>query len=206
MSAEPPAMSPSPFLRLGRLLRPGGNPLARGVDRTEGAVLGLSVLLALALVPVMLTLGSVTYADLAERSARQAEARHETVAVLTEDAPVATPGPHGTVVDARSPVPARWQLPDGSGRTGPVSAENGLKAGAEVPVWLDRSGNAVDPPLSSSDAAVTGVLVAAGGWLGVMALLSLVCWGLHSAFDRRRYRSWDAEWARVGPEWHHRRR
>lgn len=66
MSAEPPAVSPSPspspspIPRLVRLLRPGGNPLARGVDRTEGAVVGLLVLVALALVPVMLTLGSVT--------------------------------------------------------------------------------------------------------------------------------------------------
>jgi hypothetical protein len=206
VSAEPPAVSPSPIRRLVRLLRPGGNPLARGVDRTEGAVVGLVVLVALALVPVMLTLGSVTYAGLAERSARQAESRHETVAILTENAPVATPSPHGTVINARSPVPARWQLLDGSTRTGPVSAEDGLKAGAEVPVWLDRSGNAVDPPLSSSDAVVTGVLVAVCGWLAVAALFSLVCWGLHRAFDRRRYRFWDTEWARVGPEWHDRHR
>lgn len=219
MSGEPPAVPPppssssssspslpSPLLRLVRLLRPGGNPLARGVDRTEGAIVSLVVLLALALVPVMLTLGSVTYTGLAEQSARQAESRHETVAVLTEDAPAATPGPHGTVVDARSPVPARWQLPDGSTRTGTVSAEDGQKAGAEVPVWLDRSGNAVDPPLSSSDAAVTGVLVAVCGWLAVVVLLVLVFCGLHRAFDRRRHRSWDIEWARVGPEWHDRHR
>lgn len=167
--------------------------------------MSLFVLFALALLPVMLTLGSVTYTGLAERSAQQEKTRHETVAVLVEDAPVATVGVQGTVIKGRSEVLAGWQLPDGDSRTGLVSVEDGLKAGAEVPVWLDRSGNAVDPPLSSSDAAVTGVLVAVCGWLAVAGLFAVVCGGLHRAFNRRRYRAWENEWARVEPEWHDRR-
>ena len=218
MSAGPPAVPPSALpasarsappsalLRLARLLRPGRNPLARGVDRTEGTIVILFALLALALVPVLLTLGSLTYAALAERGAQEAGARHETVAVLTEDAPVTAAGTPGEMTGATVKVAARWQLPDGSTRTGRVDVDTGLKAGAEVPVWLDSSGTPVAPPMSESDAAVAGALVAAGGWIAVAGLFALVGWGLHRVFDRRRYRAWDTEWAAEGPGRHKGRR
>lgn len=166
----------------------------------------LSVLLALMMVPVMLTLGSVTYADLAEDSAHQASTRHETVAVLTHDAPAVTFGAGGEIVSGKSDVRARWRLPDGTVRTGLVPAEDGMRAGTEVPVWLDESGNSVDPPMSTADAAAVGVLVAVGGWAAVAGMLALACWGLHHTLDRRRHRAWTAEWAKVEPDWHDRRR
>lgn len=209
MNTEQPAASPSAppsaVLRLARLVRPGGNPVARGVDRAEGTVVVVFVLLALVLVPVMLTLGSVTYSNLAERGAQQAATRHEAVAVLTEDAPVTSVSSPGEGVGMSLKVVARWQLPDGTFRTGPVEAKAGMKAGAEVPVWLDRFGTPVDPPVSTVDAVLSGVLVAASGWLVITGLFALFCWGLHRALDRRRYRAWDAEWARVEPDWHDRR-
>lgn len=197
---------PSRVLRLGRLLRPGQNSLARDVDRVEGVVVGLSVLLALVLVPVMLTLGSVAYAGLAEESGRQVDARHETAAILTEDAPAVTYVASGEILSGASNVPARWRLPDGTARTGVVPADDGLKAGAEVPVWLDESGRPVDAPMSTADAVMSGVLVAAVGWLGAVGLLALACWGLHRVFNRRRYRAWASEWAVVGEDWRYRRR
>jgi hypothetical protein len=202
MTAAPPSW----VVRLGRLLRPGGNPLARGVDRAEGTVVILFVLVALVLLPVMLTLGSLTYADLAEQSEQQSRSRHETVAVLTEDAPTVTTGTYGGVVGAKSKVAARWQLPDGTTRTGDVDADDGSKAGAEVSVWLDESGKPVSAPISTVDSVGAGVLVAVFGWLTTVALLALVCWGMHRALDRRRYRNWDSEWARVEPDWHDRSR
>jgi hypothetical protein len=99
---------PSPAVRLIRLLRPGRNPIARGVDRAEGIAVTLFMLLALVLVPVMLTLGSLTYANLAEQSAQQARTRHKTVAVLTEDTSETNVGTRGEVVNATSKVTARW--------------------------------------------------------------------------------------------------
>jgi hypothetical protein len=200
------AVVPSRSLRLGRLLRPGRNPLARGVDRAEGTVVLLFVLLALVLVPVMLTLGSLTYASFAAESEQQDRTRHETVAVLTEDAPAASMSTRGTVDGGKSKVAARWQLPDGTTRTGRVDADNGSKAGAEVSVWLDESGNPVDRPMSTADVVSAGVLVAVSGWLAAVGLLALASWGLHRALDRRRYRAWEAEWARVEPDWHDRSR
>jgi hypothetical protein len=136
MTASPPSRT----RRLARLLYPGRNPLARGADRAEAAVVVLSVLLAMVLVPVMLTLGSVTYSNLVEQSARQSRGRHETVAVLTQDAPGTSVGTRGETVSGKAKVPARWRLPDGTTRTGLVEADDGSKAGAEVSVWLDPVG------------------------------------------------------------------
>jgi hypothetical protein len=178
--------------------------VARGVDRAEATVVVLFVLLALALVPVMLTLGSLTYANLAEQSEQQARTRHETVAVLTENTSETSVGTRGEVVNATSKVAARWQLPDGTTRTGLVDADDGLMAGAEVTVWLDDSGRPVSPPMSTVNIVGAGVLVAVFGWFAAVGLIALACWGLHHVFDRRRYRAWDTEWARVEPDWHDR--
>lgn len=189
MSAEPPATSPasartqppSTLLRLARSLRPGRNPLARGVYRAEGTIVLLFALLALV-----------------ARSAQQAGARHETVAVLTEDAPVTADGTVPEMAGVTSKVEACWRLPDGTARTGRVAVAVGLETGAEVPVWLDSSGTPTGPPVSRTDAAVAGALVAMGGWFTAAGLLTLLGWGLHRAFDRRRYRAWDFEWAAEG--------
>jgi hypothetical protein len=116
------AVPPSWPLRLFRLLRPGGNPLGRGVDRAEATIVILFVLLALVLVPVMLTVGSLTSSSLAEQGERQSRAWHETVAILTEDAPESTVGTPGEFVGGPSKVAARWQLPDGTTCTGSVEA------------------------------------------------------------------------------------
>jgi hypothetical protein len=186
--------------RLLRVLLPGRSPLARGVDRLEGTAVIVAVMIALVLVPVMLTLGSLTHASIAEEREQQVRDRYETVAVLTEDAP-ASLGARGEAA-ATSEVPARWQLPNGTTRTGMVRADNGLEAGAEVPVWLDRSGSPVNPPLSTFDAGMVAVMVAACGWFVAVGLLALACYGLRVALDRRRYRAWQTQWAQVEPEWH----
>jgi hypothetical protein len=70
----------------------------------------------------------------------------------------------------------------------------------------DESGRPVAPPLSSVDAAGVGVMVTLFGWLAAVGLFAFCCWGLHHGLDRRRYRTWDTEWARVEPDWHDRSR
>ncbi len=200
------AAPPSSALRLVRLLRPGSNPLARGVDRVEAAVVKLAVLLALVLVPVMLTIGSLTSDGLAQDAARQAAARHEAVAVLTKDAPATSLSGRGEDADGKSKAPAQWRAPDGTTHTGLVEADDGLKTGAKVSVWLDRSGRPADPPLSAVDIVAASALVVVFGWLAAVGALAALCVGLHHMFDRRRYRTWDIEWTRGEPDWHERSR
>lgn len=195
--------TPSPGLRLLRLLRPGRNPLARGVDRAEAMVVKLSVLLALVLVPIMLTLGSLTYDSLDQEREQQTRGRHETVAVLTRNGPATSVGVRGEAADTKSKVPATWRLPDGTTRTGLVEADEGLQAGAEVSVWLDdESGNPTDAPLSTVDIVGAAVLVTFFGWSFAVGMLAALCCGLHHRLDRRRYRMWEAEWARGESDWH----
>jgi hypothetical protein len=191
----------STLARLVRLVRPGRNPLARGVDRLQGALVALSVCAGLVLVPVMLTIGSLTYADLAEQGEEQVRTRHETVATLTEDAPSVAFGAHGDLSVGSSKVRAEWWLPDGTTRAGLVTAPDGRHAGAEVPVWLDEAGDPTDPPLSGPDAVAAGVLVAVTGWATATSLVVLVCCGFNWLIERHRQRAWQTEWARIEPQW-----
>ena len=185
--------------RFCRLLRPGRNPLARGTDRLEGSVLLVSILLALILIPVVMALGAVTYANLALKSEAEYVARHATVAVLVENAPTLTVGPFGRFVLGTADVGARWRLRDGSVRTGVVTVGDGLRAGTKVPIWIVDSGRLVGPPMSTDDAVANAMVVSAGAWFVAVGLLALGCRTLHYLLDRRRYRAWETEWARIEP-------
>ena len=67
--------------------------------------------------------------------------------------------------------------------------------------WIDPSGAVTDPPLDHR-------VVVGNVWLAVM-MTCLVSWALllaagslaRRALDRRRLRSWEAEWAASGPLW-----
>lgn len=190
------------MLRLARWLFPGGNPLARGVDRVEGGMMVAAILVGLLLLPVMLVFGSLTYENINERGAAQARTRHKTVATLTADAPKGTVTSYGNT--GKVLVPAVWQRPDGSLATGPVPAEYGLNKGATVEIWIDRDGRVVDAPTSSADAAFVAVVVAGWGWVAVLGVLALLLFGLHRVLDRRRFDAWERQWARVDREWNSR--
>ncbi len=189
--------------RLVRLAWPAGNPLARGADRLEAALLVLAVLAGLMLLPVMLVAGSLTYGSLADTARQEASSRHRTVATLTEDAPESSVGGYGNAFVGQSQVPAEWTLPDGATRSGPVRARDGLPAGAKVEIWLDRDGRVTDQPVSPTDAAAGAAIVALTGWLTAVFLLGLGQLAVHRLLDRRRYRGWDEEWAEVEPDWNY---
>jgi hypothetical protein len=187
--------------RLGRVIWPHRNPLARGTDRLESATLVGVVLASLMLAPVTLVFGSIVHADMTATAGQQAATRHHTVAVLLADTPAAVGG-HGTAAGAGgSKVLAEWRLPDGTTRTGRVVMGDGLSAGARVGIWLDDNGNVVDRPVSEADAMAGGAMVALAGWVTAVGLLVLAQVALHLTLNRRRYRAWDRQWARVEPGW-----
>lgn len=199
-------MSGAPLLsRWGRLIWPFHNPLARGTDRVEAVAVLVGLIAALLLVPVMLVLGSLVRADLLAQSERDAATSHQAVAVLLRDAPVSSGGGYPTVVGAKSNVLARWTRPDGSIGTGLVPASDGLKAGAEVNIWLDQSGRLANQPVSKTDADVGGALVAITGWLAAMIVPGLALTGLHFRLAAHRSRAWDREWADVAERWNNHR-
>jgi len=189
--------------RTGRLLRGrkvDRNPLRRGSDRVETAVLGVLLTAFLAGAPFAAhAAGSWTYATSAREAQAQQAAWHQVRATLLQ---AATPG--GLAEDG-SEAQARWKAPDGQARTGEVFVVSTAPAGSTVPVWVDQAGQLTNAPLAHSQ--VTGRADLAR-WTAVAALaivLIIVGWAARWALDRRRLAAWDAEWLATGPRWSSRR-
>jgi hypothetical protein len=187
--------------RLLRLLLPGTNPLARGSDRLQGALLIVTLALATVLVPVMLTIGSLTYGGLVDAAERHSREWVRTTAVVTENAPPAGYVSRGEPVFSTMRAMVEWRLPDGTTGTGRAPVERGTRAGARVTIWLDGQGKPVGPPAETTDAVAAGVFVAVTGWFVAGGVLTLAYYGTTRLLDRSRSRSWERDWTRVEPEW-----
>ena len=188
--------------RMSRLVRwlAGRNALRRPVDRIEGAVLVVLSAALLAAVAVAAVIGIHAY-----QSQRAASASlHPAVAVLMQDGPV-----YGSVAHIGQ-AEARWRDLGGGKRSGiltTVSAPRivGAAAGARIPVWLDRSGQPVAPPVSRV-AMVLNALVKGAAAAGGAGVALLICYALcRLALDRRRLAAWESAWSLTGPRWTTRR-
>ena len=117
-----------------------GNPLARPADRWQA---GLRIVLitawALAL-PLAATVSSVLVANGLQSIDRSTGTQTQTSAVLLADVPSIMVFSDSVVPPTVDDVQASWTAPDGTARTGPVSALAGLPAGSRVEIWIDRSG------------------------------------------------------------------
>lgn len=206
MRAAPIPAEPArlPKLRAIRRFWPRTSELMRPTDRIEKAALGLAVLAAMMLLPVALAIGSETYARGAQLAQQQGPERQQAVAILSEAAPQPAPTMHSGLVAQTSPVAARWTLPDGSIRTGTVAATSGSPSGTRVPIWLDRAGNVVPPPVTPAGATGAGVVTAIGLWaVGLTAFAGLYLL-VRLGLDRYRLAGWQREWAAAEPGWTHR--
>ena len=187
--------------RLARWLGFDRNPLRRGTDRVEAALrLVVIILIVLAVPAASVAAGRWADHDALHRAQAQWAADHQVTAVLLRAAPATgIPNPYTSVQTAW--VPARWQPPGQSPRTGEVLALVGARKGSTVRTWIDPSGAITDPPLGHR-------VVVGDVWLAVMATC-LLSWLLLLAagvlarrgLDRRRLRAWEAEWRASGPLW-----
>ncbi len=188
-----------PVHRLARLLI-GRNTLRRTSDRIESAVVVLLVAAFVAAVAGSALLGLRIY-----HSDRVAASRLDpTVAVLTQN------GPYNAGLTGDGQAAARWRAPDGQQRSGllnTVAAPGiwGARAGARVPVWLNDSGQLVNPPLGKTQVLFTAVIMAVSVGCGAGIVLLLCYWLLRVLIDRRRLAGWELAWALTGPRWTSRR-
>jgi len=166
----------------------GRNPLVRFSDRVEAAVVVLVFATALAITPVAGTIGTVVYESRARLYTEQAQTRHTVAAMAIEDSTA--------ILDQDAEVfwtEARWRV-NGAEHVGSVDSANATKAGDELDVWVDGSGNQVAAPTPTWRAAVDATFAGGGAWLtamaGVVGLSMFVCMWL----TRRRYCGWDREW------------
>jgi hypothetical protein len=178
----------------------GRNPLRRWSDRAEITLLWCALITALLLVPVGAAVGTSVRNSLNASAAQQRALLHEVRARTLESTEGMVPSAPGDVL-ARAGV--SYTDPQGVDREGTASVVMGTKAGAEVTIWLDRSGNIVTAPRSGADSAAFGAGAGISSVLGSWLLL----WGLFGLarlpLNRRRVREWDAEWQTVAPRWLH---
>jgi hypothetical protein len=177
-------------------------PLRRGSDKLQAWLTLAMIMTALVAAPwVAWWTASTTYGAEVRAAEWEVAHRRTVAAVLTQDAAAgppaageALPGPEYT------PAPVRWTDPDGTVRSAKVAVAVGTRAGSAVTVWVDEHGALTSPPRRRNptlDASVAATFAATA----VLALLGgarrIVVWRL----DRRRLRSWEAEWQIVGPGW-----
>jgi len=175
------------------------NPLRRGSDRAQTAVLGLLLAAFLAGAPFAgHAAGSWVHATSAREAQAQQAQVHEVQATLLEAAPLA--GPY-----AFPDVDVRWLASDGRVHTGRIYVREGVAAGGTVTAWINQAGQPAGPPLQHGQ-VVRRVQLAAGCAVGGLAVtLIAVGWLIRCSLDRRRMAAWDAGWLAYGPRWTSRR-
>ena len=196
MARKPRSTWPGRLLRGRRLDR---NPLRRGSDRAETALLG--VLLAVFLVGAPFAAhaaGSWTYATSAREAQAQQTALHQVPATLLQAASFG-------MSEYGSEANARWKAPDGQVRTGDVFVLTAAPAGSTVMVWVNQAGQLTDPPLEHSQ--VTGRADLARGVTIAGLAVTLIIAGLAGRWmlNRRRLAAWDTDWMATEPRWSPRR-
>ncbi|MGE2729553.1 Rv1733c family protein [Mycolicibacterium vaccae] len=164
----------------------GRDPLVRGIDRIEAAVLALVLALTLVTVPVIGAVGTAVYDSRQDRYAQEAATVSQVEATVGAVPDRSDLPPRTSVVT----VPARWTV-GGVEHAGEVRASSSTQSGDVVTVWVTEDGEQAKAPGTTSHAAVEAVtisvvilvltLVAAGG-VGVVT--RLVC-------NRRRFGRWD---------------
>jgi hypothetical protein len=181
-----------------RLWRWRRNPLRRRSDRVEAWIVLAGWILALlgGLWAGRATALSVDHA----LASRRAEV-HAAAATLLEDAPKSPPPDESGISGDTVWAKVRWRAADGSTHQGRAKVGARTPAGTRVTVWTDRTGRPASKPPTATEAqlqaAFGGALVALGTGGAVLA-------GGHLArgrLQRRRLAEWDAEWARIGPQW-----
>ncbi|MDI3404739.1 Rv1733c family protein [Streptomyces cavernicola] len=181
------------------------NPLRRTTDLVEALVaLAAALLIAVAAPFVGSVAGGLTQDALHQAVQAQHENRHKVTAtvVRTVTQPPVDPDPEtATARDGHRRVVANWTAPDGSQRSGTVTAGAIASPGDRIPLWTDETGRPAARPMDSGTATVHAVLaglgVAAAAAATIEGVRRLVLWRMVC----RRYADWDREWAASGPDW-----
>ena len=185
--------------RTGRFVRgrrPDRNPLRRGSDRVETAVLALLVIVFLAAAPfAALASGSWALARAHQAQLAERASSYQVPAlVLKLEAP--SGGAYGD-----PSAQARWTAHDGKVVTGDIAVPLGAAVGSTQWLWTTADGQLTNPPLE--DSQVTGQAYFAEGFSVFTLAVLLTVTGLVTRWtlDKRRMAAWDTEWRSTGPRW-----
>jgi hypothetical protein len=162
------------------------NPLVRASDRIESAIVALTLLLIVTATACAGIVGTAIYDAKAQTYREQAQTRHAVMATAVTDGEPAVP-PETTAFT----VQARWRL-TGIEHADLLGWNTSVKAGEQLPIWIDDLGNRVEKPSPVEDAAVDAVSAAVIGWLIVIAAIAQVVVVVRAHASRMR----DAQWER----------
>jgi hypothetical protein len=183
-----PSVAPQPSTPIPRRR----NPLHRRCDSLR---VWLRVLFALALsIAVALTvlLGMRLYADGRAAAARQQQGLHQVTAVAATQPSSAGVGTWVATLN--------WT--DSAGRhTAQAQVPVATVPGDQVLIWVDAKDVPQPDPVPAVQSAGTAATYALAAFAASATLLAGgYAWARHSV-DKRTWRSWEEEWARVEPEW-----
>lgn len=165
----------------------GRNPLVRGSDRIEAIVCAVMVMGLLGVMPVVGTFATAFREARASSYEQQAVSRHQTTALAVEDARL-----HAYANSQAFDVTARWVTASGL-HVDTVAVADMVRSGERFGIWVDDSGQRVDPPTPPGHAATEAVGLAVLAWLTVAASAHLAVQGLRRRLNRARYVEWDRD-------------
>jgi hypothetical protein len=189
--------------RLGRSIRGrlfDRNPLRRGTDRLETAILvGLFVVVC-ATAPFLAVAASDWENSISLREMRVQQATfHEVRATLLDDA---------RSTDAyrvsASEADVSWTAPSGRTVTDVMPVPSGAQAGSAIWLWTNQSGHVISPLLPNAIPAREG-LAAEAAVASQAAVAFLVGLVVRGTLNRRRLTAWANDWLATEPRWNTRR-
>jgi hypothetical protein len=179
---------------------PDRNPLRRGADRAERALLVILFALFAAGIPAA-ALAVAHWAGLgATQAAKVAAAaqRPVTAHLLHAAPPPAGPAnPSAYLVSE----PAWWADAEGVRHIDTVLVAAGTKAGTVLHEWTDAAGGLTSTRIDPGQLSSGAVLAAVGTGLLLVAMLVVIILVIRRHLDRRRLADWEDGWTSVGPEW-----
>lgn len=180
---------------LARRLGLDGNELRRASDRIEAWFL-LALLVAFVPLAGVATSAAAHWVhDYGAREVRADLPLRQVTAVLLPGGPGSTP-----TGSAWSWEPARWTA-DGVAHTGYVPADPGTPTGTKIPIWVNDTGQAQPPPVTSTQVTARVVLTAVATPPAVAIGLWLTWRVTRWRLDRHRLARWARAWSLVEPLW-----
>ncbi|QQZ19409.1 MULTISPECIES: Rv1733c family protein [Rhodococcus] len=171
------------------------NHLMRPSDRVEAAIVLLTAILVLLLIPVAAAFGTTTHTRLEQQAQALRAGVHHVPAVLLEDTYLAPDSPEYAIrpVGSQNTARARWTTPHGE-RTAAVPTDAPVKAGQTITIDVDADGNLTGPIPDTRENTVLAVTAACGVWALVAGGVLLSTALAHRLFHRNRLRRWAQEW------------
>ncbi|RAJ56113.1 hypothetical protein K378_05752 [Streptomyces sp. Amel2xB2] len=182
-----------------------GNPLCRRSDRREAWLALGAMILVVAVAPFAGWLGASAAHDALLDSVRTQNQARQQVWATTESvqnrAPLDSDPESAAHQPDRQHVVAHWAGPDGSSHKDTVTTREHVQPGERFRLWTDAGGMPANRPMSARTASSYAALAGLAAGTGAAGLMEAGRRLAMRQLLRRRYALWDAEWARIGPDW-----